>query len=121
MKKTIFESVLVDYCPECCGFWLDGGEFERTLNAEEFDVESALISAKMEMMDEKDVRNSSWKCQKCPTGVIRPYQRSGLKLDKCDKCGGIFFDKGELNALFIAEKPGFLQRLSDYVRGIVNC
>jgi Zn-finger nucleic acid-binding protein len=118
MKKTIFESILVDCCTNCWGFWLDGGEFERALKGEAFNVEATFALAKMEKLDEKEVRNASHKCQRCPDGEIVPYKRSGIKLDKCNQCGSIFFDKGELDALFLAEKPGFLSRVSAYLRSL---
>ncbi|MDQ1292398.1 MAG: uncharacterized protein QG608_276 [Actinomycetota bacterium] len=38
------------------------------------------------------------KCPKCP-GVMRTYERSGVRIEQCDTCRGIFLDFGELEAL----------------------
>jgi uncharacterized protein len=38
------------------------------------------------------------RCPKCP-GVMRTYERNGVKLEQCDSCRGIFLDFGELEAL----------------------
>lgn len=37
-------------------------------------------------------------CPKCP-GSMRTYERSGVHVDQCDSCRGIFLDHGELEAL----------------------
>ena len=119
MQKTIFESVLVDYCPECKGFWLDGGEFERALNDERFDVEKSFAEAKMEKAQEGSVRPSDCQCPRCVVGQLKPFKRSNVRLDQCDGCNGIFFDQGELDALFNAEKLGFFGRFFAHVRGLI--
>ena len=37
-------------------------------------------------------------CPKC-RGVMRTYTRSGVHIEQCDSCRGIFLDYGELEAL----------------------
>jgi Zn-finger nucleic acid-binding protein len=37
-------------------------------------------------------------CPKC-SGVMRTYDRSGIHLEQCDSCRGIFLDFGELESL----------------------
>jgi Zn-finger nucleic acid-binding protein len=37
-------------------------------------------------------------CPKC-RGVMRTYTRSGVHIEQCDNCRGIFLDYGELEAL----------------------
>ncbi|MFB9234600.1 zf-TFIIB domain-containing protein [Plantactinospora siamensis] len=41
-------------------------------------------------------------CPKC-RGAMRQYERSGVTVDQCDECRGIFLDRGELEKLFEAE------------------
>lgn len=41
-------------------------------------------------------------CPKCH-GVMRSYERSGITLEQCTECRGIFLDKGELERLNQAE------------------
>ena len=41
-------------------------------------------------------------CPKC-RGVMRTYTRSGVHIEQCDSCRGIFLDYGELEALAQAE------------------
>ncbi|WFE37560.1 zf-TFIIB domain-containing protein [Micromonospora sp. WMMD998] len=41
-------------------------------------------------------------CPKC-RGDMRQYERSGVIIDQCGECRGIFLDRGELEKLFDAE------------------
>lgn len=41
-------------------------------------------------------------CPKCH-GQMRVYERSGVTIDQCNECRGIFLDRGELEKLFEAE------------------
>lgn len=41
-------------------------------------------------------------CPKCQ-GAMRQYERSGLTIDQCTECRGIFLDRGELEKLIDAE------------------
>ncbi len=41
-------------------------------------------------------------CPKCQ-GAMRSYERSGVTVDQCTECRGIFLDRGELEKLVDAE------------------
>jgi uncharacterized protein len=41
-------------------------------------------------------------CPKCQ-GTMRTYERSGITVDQCTECRGIFLDRGELERLVDAE------------------
>jgi uncharacterized protein len=41
-------------------------------------------------------------CPKCQ-GAMRSYERSGVTVDQCSECRGIFLDRGELERLADAE------------------
>jgi uncharacterized protein len=41
-------------------------------------------------------------CPKC-RGTMRQYERSGVTVDQCTECRGIFLDRGELERLVDAE------------------
>jgi uncharacterized protein len=42
-------------------------------------------------------------CPKCQ-GSMRVYERSGVTVDQCTECRGIFLDRGELEKLIDAEE-----------------
>jgi uncharacterized protein len=41
------------------------------------------------------------KCPKCG-GTMRTFDRSGVHIDQCENCRGIFLDRGELEKLIVA-------------------
>ncbi|NUR73161.1 MAG: zf-TFIIB domain-containing protein [Hamadaea sp.] len=47
-------------------------------------------------------------CPKCQ-GAMRQYERSGVVVDQCSECRGIFLDRGELEKLVDAENSFYGQ------------
>jgi Zn-finger nucleic acid-binding protein len=45
-------------------------------------------------------------CPKCQ-GAMRSYERSGVTVDQCTECRGIFLDRGELERLIDAENSHY--------------
>ena len=45
-------------------------------------------------------------CPKCQ-GQMRSYERSGITVDQCGDCRGIFLDRGELERLVDAENSHY--------------
>lgn len=41
-------------------------------------------------------------CPRC-ADVMHRVERSGVTIDRCSRCGGVFLDRGELQALLRAE------------------
>lgn len=41
-------------------------------------------------------------CPKC-RGAMRTYERSGVTVDQCEQCQGLFLDRGELERIAEAE------------------
>lgn len=41
-------------------------------------------------------------CPKC-RGAMRSYERSGVTVDQCEQCQGLFLDRGELERIAAAE------------------
>ncbi len=48
------------------------------------------------------------KCPKC-VATMTSFERSGVTLEHCPECGGIFLDRGELERMIEAEAPGLQQ------------
>ena len=119
MQKTIYESILVDYCPSCKSFWLDGGEFDLIIKGKEWDVEKAFTEAEIEKTKESKDNQDFSLCPRCNKGVLRSLRRSGVRIDQCDKCDGLFFDEGELESLYRAEKMNAFQRIWEHVTSLL--
>ena len=58
-------------------------------------------------------------CSRC-SGRLRPYHRSGLTVELCEDCRGIFLDSGELERLIDAEGGGWSGRIGAPWPGIAT-
>lgn len=59
------------------------------------------------------------RCCKC-SGRLRPYRRSGLTLELCEDCRGMFLDGGELERLIDIEGGGWSGRIGSPLPAITQ-
>src|SRR5262249_32307417 len=57
-----------------------------------------LIEKLKQELKKVDKESSRVRCPKCP-GHLETYTFQGIALDRCQSCGGIWMDKGELEAV----------------------
>ena len=90
------EEVEIDHCLTCGGIWLDAGELELLLaNSKERDD---LLSS---LALDKNTREKGRKCPLCSrrmNKVLCGTERK-VRIDKCGKNDGIWFDLGELEEI----------------------
>ena len=55
----------------------------------------AKLKAKLQKVDKTAI---DLRCPKC-SGYLEAYTFEGFALDRCEKCGGIWMDKGELEGV----------------------
>jgi len=88
--------VEVDYCTTCSGIWLDEGELELLL-------EDSLEKSKLfeSFTIDKDSREKQVKCPVCRKKMEKVVcgNENKIILDKCRKNHGLWFNKGELEAV----------------------
>lgn len=99
MHRITLGSVAIDRCPNCGGVWLDAGElaaFKQAMLVEQH-------RATLEQLDRLGVDEPTDRPQPllCPRdrsrmSVHRDPKQKHIELDACTKCGGMFFDAGEL-------------------------
>lgn len=53
---------------------------------------------------------AAMQCPRCD-GALAETQVEGISIDKCDKCGGVWLDSGELEQLTKRESGSFFGRL----------
>lgn len=53
-----------------------------------------------------DVNTTTLVCPKCG-GAMRTYERSGVVIDQCEDCRGVYLDRGELERLIAAEEQAY--------------
>jgi len=94
-----FEQVEIDWCPQCAGVWLDSGELEligERTGALEAELKGALAS------DERArPRAGRRPCPICGKAMseVQTDTEPPIVLDRCGREHGLWFDKGELEAV----------------------
>ena len=104
--------VEIDHCIDCGGIWLDVGELELLLG----DPEKS-----KQLLDSFEIdSNCTEKPRRCPIcdkkmqKIIVGQATPALLIDKCTKGDGLWFDKGELKAIFdraMLDKDSKIQNL----------
>ena len=95
LDKARVGDVEVDLCPSCGGLWLDHGEIER-LGRGKPDELNRLRTALTGSAKPDDASESTNTCPACP-GQLDVVVLGPVKVEYCNKCHGIFLDKGELD------------------------
>jgi Zn-finger nucleic acid-binding protein len=102
MSRVTLGAVRIDRCPACGGVWLDRGELDAIKHTALEDEHRKTLDA----LDDLGVSEPARRPQPllCPRDHTRmsvyhdPAQKH-IELDTCTKCGGVFFDAGELSDL----------------------
>lgn len=117
LTAVTYEGVEVDTCQGCGGEWLDAGELkqindirEKTFSAEEIGIVKGI--EKGSFLKERDM-TEDLHCPKCQV-VMKQFNYgadSGIAIDKCASCQGIWLDKDELEQVQILVE-GWEKKLS---------
>lgn len=83
-------------------------EYFYKLNKELLEKRRKELDAKRKAQQNHQTHPHWMKCPKCGADM-REIERQGIKVDQCSACGGIYFDRGELELLLeTKEQKGFL-------------
>ena len=96
--ETFGPNVIIDVCPKCKGIWLDKGELGKLLKDRKLaDYLTKHIGTKS---------RSPMVCPRC--GMTMDIEKADdIEVDVCLTCGGVWLDKGELEALTEKSEEGF--------------
>jgi Zn-finger nucleic acid-binding protein len=109
MERALINNVEIDYCPKCLGLWFDEDELRlakdgKDENLKWFDVDLWKNKLKLKV---------SRKEKLCPVDRLPLYEvdydDSGIKVDVCNVCKGIWLDRGEFKKII-----KYLQEKSDW-------
>lgn len=103
LTKDFEIGIELDVCPACGGIWFDDGEL-RTLMEQ---GEQAVQHVEKEAVPHREqvAKTSERQCPACriPLDTYCYNYSSTVKLDSCRKCGGIWVDNGELDAILACQ------------------
>ncbi|MEW6159607.1 MAG: zf-TFIIB domain-containing protein [Verrucomicrobiota bacterium] len=98
-----YEAVEIETCPDCRGEWLDADELaqivrkvEQTFSQEEL---ADLDSVHRNVFRVEKTEGAAILCPRCPDHELTPFNfasSSGIVLDKCPQCQGVWLDAAEL-------------------------
>jgi len=99
MTVKEYKGIEIDRCPDCGGFFLNKGELtdidDKNIGTI---IDVCAYSHKAEHMDDVPAH-----CHECDNPMIRLTGAGDVNFDWCDKCEGVFFDRGELAAIDLFE------------------
>jgi len=97
MKYTASSELIIDYCATCSGMWFDGGEMgELNKIAGNMDDVRLRISREVWNLRLSLHARSALSCPKCMQKTLHTFNTSeGVTVDLCDKCKGMWMDRGE--------------------------
>lgn len=84
-------------------------EYFHRKNKELIEAKRTALDAARAEQEARELRERHWmRCPKCGQ-QLHEEELSGIKVDRCGGCGGVFFDAGELELLLASQEPqGFL-------------
>ena len=95
LRRETYENIEVDRCPVCRGIFLDSGELSALLGKGLGQVADTLaFSAMSDIMDAVEAH-----CPKCDQLMTPSTGPSDVRVDRCEGCGAVFLDEGELATL----------------------
>jgi Zn-finger nucleic acid-binding protein len=101
LKPETYEGVEVDRCPKCQGVWLDEGELQSIVRAEEQKFAPSLVSQAITAAFTgvpASEHHTTEKCPKC-SKTMNPMNysySSGIVLDRCPDAHGVWLDHQEI-------------------------
>jgi uncharacterized protein len=96
LDKARVGDVEVDLCPSCGGLWLDQGEIERLGRSAPEDL-GRLRLALTGTAAPEPLSEASTACPAC-AGQLLEVELGPVHIEHCEKCHGVFLDRGELDA-----------------------
>ncbi|MBZ9572934.1 zf-TFIIB domain-containing protein [Patescibacteria group bacterium] len=121
LKKAVFYSIEVDFCPKCLGLWFEQDELQQAKDEKDkdlnwLDIDLWQKEAKFRISKEKKL------CPACsvPLYAIN-YSDSQIEVDLCNLCQGIWLDRGEFKKVidYLKEK-GKKEVLENYFKNLIK-
>jgi Zn-finger nucleic acid-binding protein len=96
MQQTDYRGIRIDECPSCRGRWFDREELRLAKDRTDDDLRWLDFDPFSQKAVSLDVASEGRSCPRCSVkmGSI-PYETSGVVIDKCNACHGIWLGHDE--------------------------
>lgn len=111
----------VDYCPNCLGLWFEQDELQQAKDEKDKDLNWLDIDLWKEEIKFKIAKGKKL-CPSCSMPLYEVnYGDSGIKVDLCNLCRGIWLDRGEFKKVidYLREK-GKKEILKSYFENLIT-
>ncbi len=100
LRETDSHGVKIHECPECLGRWFDRDELKKAIDSTDEDLRWLDFDPFAADAEAPGAGKSELLCPKdsVPMGVI-PYEKSGVRIDKCSKCQGVWLSNKEFDRI----------------------
>jgi uncharacterized protein len=118
LRTIQYEGAQIETCPGCGGEWLDDGELKHIVHTVEEtfpqEMKDSLDAINVSIFTIDESVENQLTCPQCPEVQMNRFNyacSSGIALDKCPQCKGIWLDKDEIEKvqLLVEEWRGKLQ------------
>lgn len=105
LRNTVYEGINIETCPSCRGEWLDATELKKIVQIREqrFDPQERRAIAESMTITPIDIEleDRDLPCPKCSgqTDAINYGGDTGIVIDKCTSCKGIWLDHDEMEKI----------------------
>ena len=106
LAKATMLGLELDKCHACDGIWCDRGELERLRDSKLPEIEEAIERKYGNPKPVEGGLTGYMRCPRCGDARLFSYRYTYIRpvtVDRCERCHGIWLDKGELS-LIIGEK-----------------
>jgi len=99
MEQQRYDNLEVDRCTSCGGIFLDKGELEQ-IDSRNL---GPIIDLAASVADADRMNRQPAHCHRCNNAMLALQGAGDIQFDWCEKCEGMFFDRGELAAMDVFE------------------
>jgi len=121
LKEFSSGSLRLDKCGSCGGVWFDKSELKKVID----DRDKDLDWVHLDLWNKKEkfaAKNGKKVCPFCKKILLMlQYDHSGIEVDICVACGGIWLDKGEMEKIVdYLEKSLDEKSVPEYIKEIIK-
>ncbi len=121
LERALLYNIEIDYCPQCQGMWFDEDELRQAKDKKDENLKWLDVDL---WQDESKFRISRGN-KLCPIDRLPLYEveygDSGIKVDLCIICKGIWLDKGEFKQIisYLKERADW-EILNNYYHNLME-
>ncbi len=121
LEEMFLSGVIVNYCPICLGLWFEEDELSQAKDNRDRDLRWLDI----DLWQDKEKFRIAYGVRLCPSCRLPLYEvyygNSGIIVDVCNLCHGVWLDKGEFRKIVAwMKKKADYDILNNYLKNLIQ-